>query len=111
MFDSDSYPIAVDNCASHCMTNDKADFVRDTVMVQINVTGVGQTQAMEMGMLLWIIVDNDGTAHEELIPNSYFVPQLPGLCHPNTGLKSTRAKMCTVIIQTQNGLHLNVMNT
>jgi hypothetical protein len=59
------------------MTNDKADFVGDTVMVQINVTGVGQTQAMEMGTFLWIIKDDHGTAHEELIPNSYFVPQLP----------------------------------
>ena len=39
--------------------------------------GVGQTQATEMGTLLWMIEDDDGTICEELIPNSYLVPQLP----------------------------------
>jgi GAG-pre-integrase domain len=76
-FDSDSFPIAVDNCASHCMTNDEADFVGDTVTVEINVTGVGQTQAMKMATILWTIEDDNGTAHDELIPNSYLVPKLP----------------------------------
>jgi hypothetical protein len=74
-FNSDSYLIAVDNCASHCMTNKRSDFVGYTMLVQVNVMGVGQTQAMEM--LLWVIKDDNGTAHEEFIPNSYLVPQLP----------------------------------
>jgi hypothetical protein len=76
-FDSDSFPIALDKCASHCMTNDEADFVEDTVTVEVNVTGVGQTQATKMGTILWTIEDDNGTANDEFIPNSYLVPNLP----------------------------------
>jgi hypothetical protein len=95
-FDSDSFPIAVDNCASHCMTNDEADFVGDTVTVEVNVTGVGQTQATKMGTILWTIEDDNGTAHDELIPNSYLVPKLPiRLMSPQHWSKLTRRAMLT----------------
>lgn len=75
-FDSDLFLIAIDNCASHCMTNDSSDFAGDTKQVQINITGVGQTQAIEMGTIQLLIEDDNGTVHEELIPDSYLVPQL-----------------------------------
>ena len=76
-FDSDSFPIAMDNCASHCMTHDESDFIGHTETVAINVTGVGQAQATKIGTILWVIEDDHGTAHQEFIPNSYLVPQLP----------------------------------
>jgi GAG-pre-integrase domain len=76
-FDSDSFLIALDNCASRCMMNDESDFIDTPIIVHADVLGIGKVSAAKMGTLKWSIEDDEGKVHDFLLPESYFIPDLP----------------------------------
>jgi hypothetical protein len=77
VFDSYSFPIAVDNCASWCMTSDTRDFINNPVPIRANMLGIGKSAAVKYGTIRWIMQDDDSIPHEEIIPDTYYVPNLP----------------------------------
>jgi hypothetical protein len=77
LFDTDSYPIAVDNCASYTMTNDESDFIDTPVTVQKSILGIGSTKALKQGTVRWSIQDDQGAVDYFTIPNTFYVPDLP----------------------------------
>ena len=63
-FDTDSVRIAVDNCASRCITNCKEDFIPGTVENNTtNVQGIGSQQSTCKGTVRWSIADDTGATH------------------------------------------------
>ena len=77
-FDSDSFLIAVDNCSSRCITNDKRDFVGEPRKVHVLVKGIaGFGAATHVGTVRWSIQDDRGVVHEHLIPNTYLHESSP----------------------------------
>jgi hypothetical protein len=77
VFDTDSYLLALDNCASRCMSSDLNDFVGPMVDVQEDLHGIGKVTACKQGTLKWSFEDDNGIVHSFLIPDSYYVPDLP----------------------------------
>ena len=76
-FDTDSFPLFVDACASACISNDKDDFVGDLQPINIDVNGVGgSATTTHKGTLRWVIEDDNGLATELLIPDSYLAPNV-----------------------------------
>jgi hypothetical protein len=76
-FDSDSFLIALDNCASCCMMNDESDFINSPVLVHADVLSIGKVSAAKMGTLKWSIEDDEEKVHDFLLPEFYFIPDLP----------------------------------
>jgi hypothetical protein len=76
VFDSDSNLLALDNCASRCMSSTLGNFVRPTVDVREDVQGIGIITARKQGTLKWTFEDDEGVVDTFLIPDSYFVPDL-----------------------------------
>ena len=77
-YDSDSYLIAIDNCASRCITNNMRDFVGPVVKVDLPVRGVGGTvTATYKGTVQWTIEDKQGIPHTFRIPNTYLNTSCP----------------------------------
>jgi hypothetical protein len=77
-FDTDSFLIGLDNCASYCMTNNESDFVGKTESVKVKIKGLsGAALCTVRGTVCWKILDDDGRIHEFTIPNTYLVKQLP----------------------------------
>jgi hypothetical protein len=77
-FDTDSYPIKIDNCCTQTTMGYKADFIPNT-MVSINgkhVTGFSKTQTKisHIGTVRWKVSDDQGIDHDITIPNTYYVP-------------------------------------
>lgn len=60
VFDYDSFLLALDNCSSHCMTNDESDFVDTPISVCKDILGIGKAQAVKMGTVKWSIEDDKG---------------------------------------------------
>ena len=77
VFDSDSQVIAIDNCASCCMTTDKKDFVGKPKRINRPITGLGRIPGMLEGSVRWTIEDDDGVPHTFLIHNVIYAPGLP----------------------------------
>jgi hypothetical protein len=76
-FDTDSFPIGVDNCATYCLTDNKHDFVGPLRRSNIRVAGIGGHQDGQwVGTIKWPVVDDDGKYHELLIPNKVLVPSV-----------------------------------
>jgi hypothetical protein len=76
-YDSDSFQIAIDNCATSCFTNDMNDFVGSPEQVATKVVGIGQAVSTHIGTVRWLIVDDNGSRHELLIPGTRFQASLP----------------------------------
>ena len=79
-FDSDSYVIHVDNCASRCITHSLSDFVRPPQKVVERVKGMGgdKVAVSAVGTIRWWTFDDDeGTTHAFLIPRSLYIPESP----------------------------------
>ena len=56
-YDSDSYPIMIDNCCSRCVTTSKGDFVGKTTQVNVRVNGVGGNIATTLqGTVRWSLL-------------------------------------------------------
>jgi hypothetical protein len=79
-FDSDSKQIAIDNCSSRCLTVSRRDFLPGTLRkCNVLVSGVGGTTKCEMkGTVKWTVEDNQGRAHDILIPDT---PMCEALSH------------------------------
>ena len=78
-FDSDSYVIHVDNCASRCITHSLSDFVRPPQKVVGRVKGMGgdKVAVSAVGTIRWTFDDDDGMTHAFLIPGSLYIPESP----------------------------------
>ena len=65
-FDSDSFPIRIDNCATKCITNDKDDFEGSLRKTDKTIKGIGGTiHGIYQGTITWNIEDDDGKIHTE----------------------------------------------
>lgn len=79
-FDTDSFPVRIDNCASRTMTFSKDDFVQGTLkpIRPIRVKGFGATTSQTIvtheGTVSWTILDDEGVPHDVRIPNSLLTP-------------------------------------
>jgi hypothetical protein len=79
LWDSDSFPIRIDNCSTKSISYDLKDFVADT-LVDVNdrhVSGFvagSQTTIEKSGTILWNILDDEGVPRQIIVPNSYYVP-------------------------------------
>ena len=78
-FDSDSYTLHVDNCASRCITHSIEDFISPPQKVIGRVKGMGgnNVAVAAVGTLKWTIDDDNGTSHTFLIPRSLYIPDSP----------------------------------
>lgn len=80
-FDTDAFPVRIDNCASRTMSFSKDDFVPDTLkpIRPIRIKGFGsastQTMVTHEGTVKWTILDDDGVPHDISVPNSLFTPR------------------------------------
>jgi hypothetical protein len=75
-FDTDSFPILVDNCCSRSITNNIKDFIdppRDT-MTKINGYNGLSNKPLQVGTVKWPIRDDKGKVHDFLLPNTYYAP-------------------------------------
>ena len=78
VFDSGSYPILVDNCASSSITNCIHDFIRPPKSTTKMIQGVnGELTALKIGTICWKIQDDQGRTHVLTLPNSYYAPSSP----------------------------------
>ena len=77
-FDSDSFQIAIDNCASTCFTNNENDFIKGTMKkTKTNILGIGKATSTSVGTAKWLIVDDQGRRHTLIIPGTRFQEELP----------------------------------
>ena len=80
-FDTDSFRIGIDTCASRCMSFVITDFVQSSLRPCTSAGGVRQfgkgprLQISHIGTVKWRIQDDEGRTHMVLIPNSFLVPQ------------------------------------
>ena len=76
IFDTDSYPIGIDNRCSGCISHKIEDFVGPLVDSARTIKGFGgsRTTNVKIGTLRWTWCDNDGTPHRFETPKSYYVP-------------------------------------
>jgi hypothetical protein len=77
-FDTDSFPIKIDNCCTQTMTGYKTDFIPSTLVpiTGKNVTGLAKTQTKisHIVTVSWKVADNQRVKHSIDIPNTYYVP-------------------------------------
>jgi hypothetical protein len=72
-YDTDSFDIYVDNCASRSITNDLRDFVDTPVPSNTRIYGTnGVSDGTLMGTVRWSIEDDDGQVHDIVIPNTVY---------------------------------------
>ena len=78
-FDTDSFLIRVDNCASRTISNNLTDFVNPPVEIKsLYVRGIGgHVSGIMRGTLRWNIEDDEGKVHPIIILGSYYVPDAP----------------------------------
>ena len=76
-YDSDSFQIAIDNCATSCFTNSMHDFVGKPFPSSTKVLGIGRATSTYVGTVRWLIVDDAGRRHELLLPGTRFQAGLP----------------------------------
>ena len=76
-WNADSSPVGVDNRASACISNVKADFEDDLEPVQRKVKTFNGTYHGQVyqGTLRWSVLDTQGRTHHWCIPNSYYIPE------------------------------------
>jgi hypothetical protein len=75
-FDTDSFPIGVDNCATYCISDNQNDFVGPLQHSNTLVSGIGGHQKGKWtGTVRWPVVNDTGQRHELLIPNTVLLPK------------------------------------
>jgi hypothetical protein len=79
IWDTDSFPIRVDNCCTRTLTFEIKDFIPSTLQDVTNKVVSGfvadtSTPITKMGTIRWNIMDDTGTAQQIQVPNSYYVP-------------------------------------
>ena len=77
-FNSDSFKILIDNCASTSITNSMDDFVSKPRAATKSIQGIsGDTEAPLIGTVAWKIEDDNGRVHTITLPNTYYAPNAP----------------------------------
>jgi len=77
-FDSDSFKILIDNCASTSITNSMGDFISKPRAATKSIQGIsGDTEAPLVGTIAWKIEDDNGRVHTITLPNTYYAPNAP----------------------------------
>ena len=77
VFDTDSIPIRVDNCATASISNDLKDFQGPLTPARgriKGITGYTHNSGMKRGTIVWNIEDDQGQVHHIKLPGSYYVP-------------------------------------
>ena len=69
--------LAVDNCASKCMTNDLSDFIIPPTKCNRSIKGLGTGHATHHGTVRWTLSDDKGVNHSFQIKDVYYVKSLP----------------------------------
>jgi hypothetical protein len=77
VFDFESFLIAIDNCATFCMSNNCANFVGELVPIKRTVLGIGKSMVVMQGTLKWTFEDDEGKVHTFLLPGSLYTPDIP----------------------------------
>ena len=75
-FDPGSFIIAIDNCASRCMTNNLKDLI-DKKPCRVPVKGLGTSTGTYKGTVKWKWQDDQGRTFLFEIPNVIYVKDLP----------------------------------
>ena len=79
-FDTASFQIGIDNCASYCITNNKSHFISPPTKVNTKVrTFDGKCPVQFKGDVVWCIEDDMGRTHHFLIKGVYYMTTIP-LC-------------------------------
>jgi hypothetical protein len=77
-FDSDSFQIKIDNCASKCITNCIGDFISPPDPISLNIIVVGgNNPCTHIGTVNWVIEDDQGHKHLFNIPGTIYAPLAP----------------------------------
>jgi hypothetical protein len=83
-YDSDSFLIAIDNCASRCITNDMTDFISPPTQVSVTVKGIrGSVLATCKGTVRWSIKDDQWCQHMSHFYKGYWVTEADYTLHTN----------------------------
>jgi hypothetical protein len=79
-YDSDSFPIMLDNRASKCLTNCLEDFIKPPKKARVQIKGIGgaKVEATWKGTVKWAFEDNEGKVHSFTIPDTYYSLNIPG---------------------------------
>ena len=77
-YDTDSFPIRIDNHSSYCVTNNKRDFVGPLKPLHANVKGIGGTVNVQYkGTVRWQWEDDFGRTTAHYIPDTIYMPSSP----------------------------------
>ena len=78
VFDTDSFNLVVDNCASASITNDLRDYISPPSKSRTRIVGVtGVSSSTMVGTVKWVIEDDSGRAHSIILPNTYYAKEAP----------------------------------
>jgi hypothetical protein len=74
-YDTDSFPIKIDNCCTQTMSGYQSNFIESTLK-STKVVGFGTTKRKitHIGTIKWDIYNDNGMLHALIIPNAYQVP-------------------------------------
>ena len=85
-FDSDSFQIAIDNCASNCMTNCESDFIDTPTTIDRPVWDLASKQPPRKGLSDGTSLMTTAKSMHLLYQEYYSSPTFHfGCCHHNTG--------------------------
>jgi hypothetical protein len=75
-FDTDSFPILVDNCCSKSITNNINDFIDNPKETLTKIKGYNglSTKPLQIGTVRRLIRDDKGKLHHFILPNTYYAP-------------------------------------
>jgi hypothetical protein len=79
-YDTDSFPIMLDNRASKCLTNALEDFIGRPKWTNARIKGISGTKvpATYISMVKWTFEDDYGRCHDLILPGTYFSSEVPG---------------------------------
>jgi hypothetical protein len=79
-YNSDSFPIMLDNRASKWLMNVLSDFIVPPKPTSVRIKGIGgaRVSATYVGTVKWCFEDDSGRKHEFVLPETYYSPAVPG---------------------------------
>ena len=89
-WDSDSFVIGIDQHTSAPISNDKRHFVevQESNAKVVGVDGVPRGIAAGKGILIWFVEDDEGIIHKWVIPNAYYILNVPNASFPHNSSPS-----------------------
>jgi hypothetical protein len=113
LWDTDSFPIRVDNCCTRTLSFDIKDFIPDSLENVTNKAVSGfvansKTPITKIGTISWKILDDRGVIRTIKIPNSYFVPEgTTRLLSPQHWAQQSNENINCITTATSVSLHWN----